>query len=580
MQAFSCITHLTIYLRSYDILKYDLVISSQQYNNLLIFTGLCLHSQHGIKYLIDSFYISNFVNGMVEKDLVLAIDVGTTNCRAAIINKEGCILKIAFEPIELLSPKEGWFEICPHKLWSDISKLILKVTKDFYERILTCGITVQRNTFITWRRDTGEYLHNFITWMDMRSSKLCSQWNNSYFINIGRWAAWMLGSVVRSRHMICASTFTVREKAIPMRLKWVMDNIKDAKLHYKNTNMCFGTIDSWLIWKLTKGRTWATDYSCASSTGIFDIWKSEWCKIMTYLFSCPIDILPEVRDSDSYYGDIDISLGFGFSAPINGVIGDQQASIFGNTLFNVGDMKLTLGTGIACNINTGKKTHPTSHDIYPLVGWKLVGSQPFYVAELLAASGGRATDWAVTSGLLEDISSIDSVARSVPTMSGLSFLPAFNGMDVPFKEPFAGTSLFGITLETKTSNIIRAILESQVFISNYVLLKIFERYGKPSNITIDGGSSQSAFITENIAQLSKVNIKRSECIQGSLMGASFMAGLGSGLYKSLDDIKLSVNLVTTDFMYCENHCNDHMEGNYFQWIMNAKKCVDWAMRLS
>ena len=517
---------------------------------------------------------------MVVKDLVLAIDVGTTNCRAAVIDKKGNILRIAFEPVQLLSPKKGWFEICPQKLWSDISKLILIVTKGYCERILTCGITVQRNTFVTWCKDTGEYLHNFITWMDMRSVKLCCEWNNSYLINIGRWAAWMLGSVVRSRHMICASTFTVREKAIPMRLKWVMDNIKNAKMHQKNKNLCFGTIETWLIWKLTKGGTWATEYSCASSTGIFDIWKNSWCKIMTYLFSCPIDVLPEVRDSNSYYGDIDISLGFGFSAPINGVIGDQQASIFGNLLFNVGDIKLTLGTGVACNVNTGKKTHPTSHDIYPLVGWKLAGEEPFYVAEMIAANGGRSVDWAVTSGMIEKIDDIDSLAGSVPTSCGLSFVPAFNGMDVPFKEPFAGTALFGINLKTKTSNIVRAVLESQIFISNYVLLKIFDHYGKPFHIHVDGGTSQSAFVTENVAQLTKINIKRSDCTEGSLMGASFMAGLGAGLYQSVNDIKISVLPTTTEFLYCKNQCNDLMKENYFNWLINARKCVDWAVKLS
>eukprot|EP00116_Pleurobrachia_bachei_P008842 sb/3469104/ len=239
--------------------------------------------------------------------------------------------------------------------------------------------------------------------------------------------------------MICASTFAVKEKAIPMRLKWAMDNIPQARQLANENKLCFGTIETWLVWKLTGGTVWATDYSCASSTGIFDIWKKCWCPIMTFLFSNPRDILPEVRDSDSNFGKISKSHGLGFSCPITGVIGDQQASIFGNLLFNEGDIKLTLGTGIACNVNTGTRTHPTSHSIYPLIGWKLVGQDTSYIAELLAANGGRAVEWVVKSGLIDRIENVDKVARSVPNSAGVSFIPAFNGMEVPYRDPFAAT---------------------------------------------------------------------------------------------------------------------------------------------
>lgn len=513
----------------------------------------------------------------MAQNLVLAIDIGTTNCRVGIVNKEGTIIKLASRPIHLKSPRKGWFEICPDELWNDVSSLIKEVSSNYKNELLTCGISVQRNTFITWNKDTGKHLHNFITWMDMRSTKMCNKWNNSYFISAAQWAAWVLGSIVRSRHIICASTFSVKEKAIQMRLKWVMENINGAKMLANSGKLRFGTIETWLIWKLTGGRTWATDYSCASGTGIFDIWKKCWCPIMTFLFSNPLSILPEVRDSNSHFGDIEKDLGFGFSIPITGVLGDQQASIFGNLLFDIGDVKLTLGTGIACNINTGSKTHPTSHNIYPLIGWKLSGLEPFYVAELLAANGGRAVDWVVTSGLINTIQEIDQVARSVPNSAGVSFVPAFNGMEVPYRDPFAGTSLFGISLSTKVPNIVRAVLESQTFISQYVLNLVFEYYGKPDKVRVDGGASQSLFIIENIVNLSDISIERAKCVEGSLLGASFMAGLGIGLYRDLRDIRSNVLLeLNTHSNRSDEGAQESIRECHDNWCKSAEKCVDWT----
>ena len=515
-----------------------------------------------------------------QEDLILAIDVGTTNCRAAIINKSGEIKNIAYKPIELLSPRKGWFEICPHVLWSTILELIKVVIKDNEEKVRTCGISVQRNTFITWRKDTGTYLHNFITWLDMRSTSMCESWNNNCLINFGRWIAWALGCVVRSRHMICAASFNVKEKAIPMRLKWVIDNIPNAKELQKDNNMCFGTIETWLVWKLTNGKVWATDYSCASSTGIFDIWKLTWCPIMTTLFGNPMNILPEVRCSNAFFGMIDESLELGFSVPITGVIGDQQASIFGNQLFDVGDLKLTLGTGIACNINTGSKTHPTSHDIFPLIGWKLENEDVFYVAEVIAANGGRAVEWTVTSGLIDQITEVDKIAKSVPDSGGVSFIPAFNGMEVPYRDPFAGTSLFGISLSTKTKSIVRAVLESQIFISKHVLDMVFNFYGKPQTIRVDGGASRSSFIVENIVQLSRTRIERSDCVEESLMGAAFLAALGVGMYGSFSDIKSYVPLKMSMFDTKNTSLDDDEKlfKSYEVWCQSAQRCVQWHNR--
>ena len=531
---------------------------------------------------------------MTSQDLILTLDVGTTNCRAAVLNKHGQILALAFEPILLISPERGWFEICPHGLWGSVCRLIGEVTAGYEGRLATCGITVQRSTFVTWNRDTGEYLHNLITWMDRRSSEMCDSWNSSLLVTAGKWAAWALGRVIRSRHMVCASTFSVKEKAVPMRLKWVMENVPAAAPLQKQGKLRFGTVDTWLVWKLTGGRVWATDHSCASSTGIFDIWKGCWCPVMCYVFSNPTDALPEIRDSNSHFGDIDSCHGFGFTIPITGVIGDQQASIFGNLLFEVGDMKLTLGTGIACNVNTGTTTHPTSHDIYPLIGWKLAHQPaPFYVAELLSANGGRAVEWAVTSGLVEHISQIDQVADSVPDSGGVSFIPAFNGMEVPYRDPFVGTTLTGITLLTRREHMVRAVLESQAFISSHMLGTMCGYYGRPGRVRVDGGASRSDFIVRGVVGLSGgVQMERAESVEGSLLGAGLLAGLGAGIYQSLDDIKTQVGLKMTNFgseapsyhpsdplaTLSEAGQSEGLEEAFVTWGRSAEKCAGSSRR--
>lgn len=515
---------------------------------------------------------------MRERNLILAIDVGTTNCKAALINRAGQIVKYAVRPVSIISVEPGWSEICPNKLWSDISDLIQSVSQNFKDEIITLGISVQRNTFITWDKNTGEYMHNFITWMDKRSSKMCSNWNDSYLKNIAQWAIWALGLFCRSPRMLCASTFNVKDNAIPMRLKWVLLNNNKAATLLKEKRLCFGTIETWLVWKLTQGRNWVTEYSCASCTGLFDIWQQSWSLMAPYLFGIPLEILPPVKHSNAYFGRIDRSLGFGFSVPIRGVLGDQQASMFGNLLFDVGNTKLTLGTVISCNVNTGIKTHPSAQNIYPLIGWKLKDKSPSYIAELFASNGGKAVEWTVTSGLVRNINEIDSIARKVSSSDGVSFIPAFNGTELLHKDSSSETSLFGITFNTNTSHIVRAVLESQAFLSHHVLEFIFRHYNKPTVIIVDGGTSRSSLILESLVQLSAVSVKQPECVNGSLMGAGLLAGLGIGIYHSLDDIKSSVKLGFKYIVFDENSSTHQIKKNHHKWKESVKMCVDWSNR--
>lgn len=521
---------------------------------------------------VNHFSYSRLMGGPPE-DLILAVDIGTTNVRAAVTDRQGKFLAIAFEPIIILSPQPGYSEICPEDLFKKIVRVIKKVVAGKDERIRGMGISVQRNTFVTWDAKTGKYNHNFITWLDTRTSKFCEAWNNSYLTMAGKWMCWGLGKVTGSRHLICASTYCVREAQIQPRLKWVLENIPKAKEQQKTGQLRFGTMETWLVWKLTNKRVWATDHSCASGTGIFDLWKGVWCPNMTYIFGIPCDILPEVRDTNAFYGNTEATI-LGVSIPICGVIGDQQASCLGNQLFNTGDIKLTMGTGIVADVNTGDKMHPTCHNMYPNIGWKFVGEKSTYIAEILSSNGGRSMNWAIDSGMLSDVTKSSDVAKSVQDSGGVAFIPAFHGMQIPVIDRTAATSLFGITPSTCTKHIVRAILESQAFTSKYILDTTFASYGKPAILHVDGGVSQADFIVECVVSLCDISIARSESVEGSLLGAAFAAGLGCGLWKSTDDIVESVRMKETifdqrDFKKLE------MDSAYSNWIRAASKCQNW-----
>ena len=472
----------------------------------------------------------------LKDDVILSLDLGTSNIKLAAIKKCGEIVCINYIPLNILSPKQGYQEIDPVELWKDIQKLIKQTCNGLEHKIVALGISSQRGTFITWKKGTDYHLHNFITWGDQRVSDMCAEFNNSFVFKFAKWVLQIVGSIFRSSHLLCAASFEVHPHHVQMRLKWIMENISEAQALYKDNMLCFGTLDTWLIYKLTLGNTFATDYTCAASTGIYDMWAKKWCPYMTNIFNNPIGALPCVKDCNASYGIVSPYLKLGFSAPILGLIGDQQASLIGNMLFNNGDTKLTLGTCLSCDIITGSYIHPVADAVFPQVAWKLIGGEMCYMAESsIPEIRGKYLDWLVALNLVDQIQDIDKLAFSVPASDEVYFIKN----DSDFHENIS-KYIFSKTDNFTQSHIVRAVLEAHIFKSKEILDNVFRFYGTPEKIVADGGASASNFIVQNLSKLANLDIYRPNCTEGAIMGAFFVAGIGFGWWNSFRDIEQSL----------------------------------------
>ena len=487
---------------------------------------------------------------MTEKDVILSLDIGTTNIKLAAINKNGETILLQKRPLRLQCPEPGHQEICPSELWTDIEALFRLSTKGLESRIAAVGISTHRSTFITWERGTDRFLHNFITWADKRTQKMCDDWNNSYLTRICQTILHGIGKIVGSTHMVCAANFKVVPANVQMRFKWVMENISSAQTLYNQGNLCFGTLDTWLIYKLTGKATWATDYSNAAATGIYDMWApaGKWCPVMTWVFGNPIGSLPQVVDSNALFGYISPALDLGCSdIPIHGVVADQQASVIGNCLFKEGDVKLSLGTGLACDRLTASYAHPVAQSVYPQIAWKLKGAGIYYMAESMTMeTRGKYLDWLVSSNLVTDLKQIDAIALSVKS-SDTPYFIKIDAIDDRSIEDF---------MEEKGSNCtdahyVRAVMEAHAFRSKVVLDDVFDFYGLPDKIIVDGGASSSTFILETLSALTGLDVYKSNCAEGALMGAYFVSGLGLNWWHTFADIELREQVTLMSPLDCD-----------------------------
>lgn len=501
--------------------------------------------------------------GMGEKDLILALDIGTTNIKLAAIDIEGEFVRLLKRPLKIICKvDESLHEICPEELWSDIESLFKEISDGLADRIAAVGISTHRGTFITWEQGTENYLHNFITWSDTRSQKICDTWNKSKVTRLVQSIMKDMGKVIGSRHMVCAGNFQVKTANVQARLKWVMQNIPEAKLLYRQRKLCFGTLDTWLIKKLTGGATWATDYTNAAATGIYDLWGCKWCPVMTKVFSNPIKALPPVLDSNASFGTICPELKLGFTAPILGVVADQQASLIGNKLFHEGEMKLSLGTSLACDRLTGDTPHPVAMEVYPQIAWKLAGERVCYMAESMTLeSRGKYLDLLVSAELLERIEDADQMATSVKSIDTPLFTELKNLADIPSE--YLNDEIIADVRNTKAL-LTRAVLEAHAFRSKDIVKQVTEFYGAPHRIIVDGGASSSTFILECLAALMEpeTEIYKSDCHEGALMGAYFMASMGLGRWSSLKDINSANKLIKINPLQIDDVC---LKEKFIRW---------------
>ncbi|XP_060623775.2 putative glycerol kinase 5 isoform X1 [Anolis sagrei] len=511
--------------------------------------------------------------------LVVGVDVGSTVLRCHVYDAAATLKGSSAKPVEVVRPQPGWVELNPDSLWTlfvDVVKEAVQVAGIQMHQISALGLSTQRSTFITWNKKTGKPFHNFISWQDVRAGELTKSWNRSFLMKTVRGISSLLHFFTRSNQFLLASYLSFTTQHISLRLAWILQHITEVEQAIKEDNCCFGTIDTWLLYKLTKGSVFATEYSNASSTGFFDPIKMQWSMFLSKLLSIPVSIFPPVQDTSHNFGSVDAEI-FGAPIKITALVADQQAAMFGECCFDIGDLKVTMGTGSFWDINTGSKVHTSKKGLYPLVGWK-IGKEVTYLAEGNASDTGNAIKWAQSLDLFTSADETSNMAHSLVNSGGVCFVPSFSGLQIPVNDPYACTSFMGITPSTTKNHLVRAILESIAFRNKQLYDTITKDVGiLPTSIRADGGVSKNNFVMQMTSDLTNKIISRPASTDMSCLGAAFLAGLAVGFWNDKEQLK---KLIRPDMVFKPQKDPEEYEPAMSNWIKAVQRSLSWYNQTS
>ncbi|XP_048361966.1 putative glycerol kinase 5 isoform X2 [Sphaerodactylus townsendi] len=373
---------------------------------------------------------------------------------------------------------------------------------------------------------------------------------------------------------LLTSTLAFTTQHISLRLAWVLQNMPEVEQAVKDDNCCFGTVDTWLLYKLTKGAVYATDYSNASTTAFFDPFK--WSVILGKLFSIPMSIFPPVKDTSYMFGLADAEI-FGEPIPVTALVADQQAAMFGECCFNPGDVKVTMGTGSFWDINTGSKVHVSGTGLYPLVGWK-IGKELAYLAEGNASDTGNAIKWAQDLDLFSNAEETSRMSYSLDNSGGVCFVPSFSGLQIPVNDPCACTSFMGITSSTTKNHLVRAVLESIAFRNKQLYETIAREVDIPTTfICADGGVSKNNFVMQMTSDLIDKTIDKPVITDMSCLGAAFLSGLAIGFWSDKEELK---KLRKTDMVFTPQKEPEEYEFAISNWKKAVQRSLHWYSQIS
>uniref|UniRef100_A0A182M0E2 Glycerol kinase 5 n=1 Tax=Anopheles culicifacies TaxID=139723 RepID=A0A182M0E2_9DIPT len=485
-----------------------------------------------------------------DQHFIATLDVGTTTIRciiyAARINGEPVSVGTAYDHVDLIYPFPGWVEINPETLWASVLRTIRKAIEDANLTIgqLNClAISTQRNSFTCWNRNTGQVYHNFITWKDLRADQLVKEWNSSFTLRLLKLGASFLHFFTRSKRFLAGSVIKLMNPQVTLRLSWVLQNNASLIEDMKDGTVLYGTIDSWLLYRLRQGNDptgpveHISDVTNCTSTGFYDPFGQEWAGWALNLFSIKKELLPKVVDNSYDFGHVHETL-LGTKIKIAASVSDQSASLWGNCCFERGDVKITMGTGSFLNVNTGTQCLASVHGLYPLIGYKLQGGTgPItdinYLMEGSSNDTGSIIEWALKMGLFQDPAESATMAMAVPNSDGVLFVPAFSGLGPPIHDDTAGSGFIGIKPSTRKEHLVRALLESLAFrVALLYDCALKETGFSFTIIKVDGGVSKNDFICQTLANLTGIEVERGEVADSTAMGAMFMAGLNCGIWNT------------------------------------------------
>ncbi|WP_297508515.1 glycerol kinase GlpK [uncultured Caulobacter sp.] len=460
---------------------------------------------------------------------ILAIDQGTTSTRAIVFDDQGAVAGLDQREFAQSYPNLGWVEHDPETIWRDVvdtARAAVAAAGVAAEALAAIGIANQRETVVVWDRRTGQAIHPAIVWQDRRTTEQCEALKRA-----GHEALIQARTGLRLDPYFSAS-----------KLAWILDHVPGARDAAGRGELAFGTIDSFLLWRLTGGAVHATDATNASRTLLFDIHRQVWDEDLLRLFDIPASLLPEVRDNCGDFGQTAAEL-FGVPVPIRGMAGDQQAALIGQACFGEGMVKATYGTGCFMLMNTGTRAVASNTRLLTTVAYRL-GGQPVYALEGSIFVAGAAIKWLRDQmGLIVRASDTSSMATQVPDGHGVYMVPAFVGLGAPYWDPQARGLIHGLTLDTSAAHVARAALESVAFQTHDLIAAMFaDGASRPSALRVDGGMAANAWLCAFLADIIDAPVERPVNIETTALGAAFLAGLGAGLWPDLDTIARSWRL--------------------------------------
>ena len=480
---------------------------------------------------------------------ILGIDQGTTSTRAVLFDNSGIPVHMAQRELPQIFPDDGWVEHDPEEIWSAtlaVCKDAIAACPDGAPAITAIGITNQRETSVIWDRGTGTPVYNAIVWQDRRTASACTALRDEGHAN----------DIAAKTGLVVDPYFSGTKVA------WILDNVKGARKRANDGKLAFGTIDTFLLWRLTSGQVHATDATNASRTMLFNIHDQTWDKTLLDLLGVPTELLPDIRDSAGNFGETDPAL-FGVAIPIRGVAGDQQAGLIGQASFKPGMIKSTFGTGCFAMLNTGPKPVASKHNLLTTIAYRIAG-ETTYALEGSIFIAGAAVQWLRDQlKIIDDAAQTEVIARSVPGTEGVYLVPAFTGLGAPYWDTEVRGAIVGLTRDSGAPEIVRAALESVVYQTRDLFEAMAADGTTPASVRVDGGMAANDWTMQFLSDILSLRVERPFNTETTVLGAAYLAAMGVGIYDSLDDLAAHWRV---DKTYTPSMANTDRERLYAGWL--------------
>lgn len=495
------------------------------------------------------------------KKYIMSLDQGTTSSRAILFDREGNIVSSSQKEFTQYYPKAGWVEHNAMEIWgsqSGVMREVIETNSIRPDEVAAIGITNQRETTVVWDKNTGKPVYNAIVWQCRRTADICDKLKKEGY-----------DTKIKEKTGLLIDAYFSGTK-----IKWILDNVKGAREKAENGELLFGTIDTWLIWNLTRGKVHVTDYSNAARTMLYNIKELKWDDEILEILDIPKSMLPEVKPSSCIYGYTDEEMLAGAQIPISGCAGDQQSALFGQTCFEEGSAKNTYGTGCFMLMNTGENIVESKNGLLTTIAWGVDGKVE-YALEGSIFIAGAAIQWLRDElKILYNAKQSEFYAKSVEDTNGVYVVPAFAGLGAPYWDMYARGAVMGLTRGANREHLVRATLESIAYQVKDILEAMQEDSGiKLKDLKVDGGASANDFLMQFQSDILNVNINRPKVVETTALGAAYLAGLAVGFYENKEDIK---NSWIMDKEFTPNMSDDKRRVLYKGWKRAVQRSLEWA----